>query len=465
MASTTITPSPLRDDVPTDPFTKAATHTNTDAVVVGGGMAGLIAACYLARGGLSVTLFEKASSLGGRAATQRVDGFAINRGIHALYTGGATSEVLAELGVTYSAGVPKTTFGLQGGRLYPFPTSPAALLTSRLLGLGEKLELIRLLAGLSRIDARSLARTSVQQWLDETIRRPRARRVFTALARVFVYSAALDLVSADVFVDRLQRSLKHRVEYVDGGWQTLVDGLRRVASDAGARIVSGTRVESLAHRDGHVAGVRLHDGTFVGASAVILATTPQEAAPRVDGSAHPLLRRMVDALVPAQVACLDVALRALPRPRYPIVWDLDGPRFFTTQSRYARVAPEGGALVHAFKQLDPRQPSSAAGDERDLEAFLDAAQPGWRHVVMKRVSLPRIAAAGALPLAASGGFAGRPGPEVPGIEGLLLAGDWIGSEGFLADASAASARRAAHLALESKVGAARGSLRGRLSVA
>jgi hypothetical protein len=35
---------------------------------------------------------------------------------------------------------------------------------------------------------------------------------------------------------------------------------------------------------------------------------------------------------------------------------------------------------------------------------------------------------------------------VPGIAGLYLAGDWVGPEGFLADASTASARAAAALA-------------------
>src|SRR5690348_10873067 len=42
----------------------------TDVVIVGGGLAGLSAAAYLARGGVAVTLFEKAAHLGGRAATQ-----------------------------------------------------------------------------------------------------------------------------------------------------------------------------------------------------------------------------------------------------------------------------------------------------------------------------------------------------------------------------------------------------------
>jgi uncharacterized protein with NAD-binding domain and iron-sulfur cluster len=37
---------------------------------------------------------------------------------------------------------------------------------------------------------------------------------------------------------------------------------------------------------------------------------------------------------------------------------------------------------------------------------------------------------------------------VPGLEDLYLAGDWVGPEGFLVDASAASARRAARSVLE-----------------
>ena len=95
--------------------------TQTDVVVIGGGMAGLTAACYLARAGADVTLFEKAPNLGGRAASQDFDGFRFNRGIHALYTGGATSRVLQELGITYGHGSPKETFMLQGGELYPIP--------------------------------------------------------------------------------------------------------------------------------------------------------------------------------------------------------------------------------------------------------------------------------------------------------------------------------------------------------
>jgi phytoene dehydrogenase-like protein len=422
----------------------------TDVVVVGGGIAGLTATCYLARSGVGVTLFEKAPILGGRAATLSFDDFRFNRGIHALYTGGATSQVLQELGITYGYGSPKETFVLQGGELYPFPVTPSQFVHRGLLDARDKLGLVRLFARLATVKPHTVALVSVAEWLEHNVRRPRLRRLMAAVARTFVYTSALDLVSAEVFVDKLWRTFRHPVHYIDGGWQTLIDALRGTAEQAGARIVSGTRVERIEHDNGRALGVRLRDGSLVGASVVIVATRPQDAARLVEGGTHSVLRRIVNDLVPGKLACLDVALRRLPSLRHPVVQDLDGPRFMTAQSLYSRVAPEGGALIYTFKQLDPANPGDQRENERDLEDLLDAAQPGWRDVLVKRQYLPRIEAVGTLPTAAGGGFAGRPDSRVPGMANLYLSGDWIGPEGFLSDASTASARRVAQLLLSQR---------------
>jgi phytoene dehydrogenase-like protein len=418
-----------------------------DVIIVGGGLAGLSAACYLRRAGARVTLFEKAANLGGRATTQNYDGYLFNRGVHAIYTGGATSEVLQDLGITYNYGIPKDLFLLHQGQIYPFPVGISPLLKSHLFKLGDKIEFVRIFSTLPRLQAKDLAHISVQEWLERTVRRPLVRQFIAAAARVAVYSAALDLVSAEVFVSRLQISLKHPVHYVEGGWQTLVEKLRQAARQVGVNIVCGCRVVSVEHQHGQIQGVRLHDGRVLAAANVILATTPAEALKLVDGGTYAPLCEIVDPFIPARVACLDVALRRLPEPRYPAVQDLDRPLFMTTQSCYTRIAPENGALVSTFKQLDPMHASDPQQDEHELENLLDTVQPGWRDLLVKRIFLPRIEAISMLPIASSGGYAGRPGPQVPGIAHLYLAGDWIGA-GFLADASMRSARQAAQLILQ-----------------
>ncbi|MCF3965466.1 FAD-dependent oxidoreductase, partial [Streptomyces fuscigenes] len=53
--------------------------SRADVVVIGAGAAGLAAAHHLAAGGLSVTVLEAAPRVGGRMATERVDGFLLDR--------------------------------------------------------------------------------------------------------------------------------------------------------------------------------------------------------------------------------------------------------------------------------------------------------------------------------------------------------------------------------------------------
>jgi phytoene dehydrogenase-like protein len=67
----------------------------------------------------------------------------------------------------------------------------------------------------------------------------------TAVARKFTYTTALDLVSAEMFVEKLQRSVRHPVHDVEGGWQVLVDGLRYASEASDARTVIGAHVESV----------------------------------------------------------------------------------------------------------------------------------------------------------------------------------------------------------------------------
>lgn len=420
-------------------------NISTDVAIIGGGLAGLSAAAYLARAGMDVTLFEKSHELGGRAVTQMHEGYAFNRGIHAFYYGSAGTRVLRELGVTYSYKNPRGVQLYGQGRFTAAPVSTSSILSTDFLSFSEKVAFLGLFTRIMRTKPASVGGQSAREWLEREVRNPRLRQMLTAFARTLTYCANLDLMSAEVF---LQRVVLSDVRYVDGGWQSIVESLRGKASKAGAHLLSGARVSELIQQGGQIEGVRLADGSNVAARAVLLATTSAEALKLLEGESYASLRQTLADRPPVRVACLDVALSHLPAPEHAIVFDLEQPRFLTTQSLFARVAPESGALIHAFKQLDPAQPGDPRQDERDLEAWLDLVQPGWRAALVKRIYLPRIDAISLLPDAGNGGLAGRPGVQIPGVSNLYLAGDWIGDAGYLADASLASARQAAHLLIQ-----------------
>ncbi|HVN87810.1 MAG TPA: FAD-dependent oxidoreductase [Candidatus Binatia bacterium] len=414
-----------------------------EVVVVGGGLGGLAAATYLARAGRSVTLFEKARALGGRAATHVEDGFHFNLGPHALYRDGEGMKVLRELNVTFAGGIPAVagSYAVDGGRKHTLPGGFVSLLTTSLFGLGGKLETARLLGTVQKIDARAIQDASVREWLDRHIRNAAVRRLVQALFRVATYANAPEQQSAGAALEQLQMALGANVLYLHRGWQTLVAGLRSAAEAAGVTIVNGTRVVTVDH-DRTVRGVHLADGTTRTAAAVVIAATPSDVAallPTCDAA-----RRWTDDLIPVRAACLDIALSHLPQPHARFALGLDQPLYLSVHSAVANLAPKSNATICVAKYLAPGA-SDPKADERELDQLLDLAQPGWRGVLVHRRFLPAMMVTGALVTATMGGTAGRPGPMVPGVEGVYVVGDWVGRCGQLADATLASAKRAAEL--------------------
>lgn len=416
---------------------------STDLVIIGGGLGGLTAAAMAAKAGLSVVVLEKASEPGGRAATTEKRGFAWNLGAHALYRGGPACAALDALGVAYPGKTPPVSGGhaLRGDALHTLPTGFLSLVSTDVCGLSAKLELARLLGTIAWIDAAALDGVTVTAWLSGALQSPETRALVAAFLRVSTYGGDMDRMSAGAAVAQLQQAYKHNVLYLDGGWRTLVDGLRRAAEAAGATIRTGARVASVDTMDNVVNSVTLADGTRIAARAVILATSPGAASAMLPGSA-PLAAYARD-LVPVRVACLDVALSSLPVRRSLFALGIDRPLYASVHSATARLAPEGGALIHLLHYAPS---DDARADEAELLALLDHLQPSFRDVLVEKRFLPSMIAHNALPTAAMGGLAGRPGAEVAGTSGLYLVGDWVGPQGMLADAVFASAGVAAGLA-------------------
>ncbi|MBL8217656.1 MAG: NAD(P)/FAD-dependent oxidoreductase [Bryobacterales bacterium] len=408
--------------------------TMADAVVVGGGLAGLTAAAYLARAGERVMVVEQARDLGGRARTNHEGGFSFNLGPHAVYLAGAGAQVLRELNIPFPGGQPGGgSFLFSHGRLHTLPEGFVSLASTGLFGLREKLELAGLMTRIQRVETDSIAHVRFADWLAAEIETEGVRELLTTLIRVATYTHPTQDMSAGAAIRQLQLASNSGVRYVDGGWQTLVDALRNHVLANGGEIVTGRAVRSVAQ------GVVLDDGTTLNARSVILAGSPGMVA-YLTG-----IREWEATRVPVHAACLDVALRSLPHSGNRAAFGMQEPLYASVHSAVARLAPDGGALVHIARYggLQGRDPQHV---REELEDLLDRLQPGWRAHVVKTRFLPGLTVSHAAVLAAQGGLAGRPPVAVQGRPGLFLAGDWVGSEGMLADASFASGRRAAQLA-------------------
>lgn len=116
--------------------------------VVGGGITGLTAAYALVRAGVTVRLFEADPRLGGAIASERSpDGWLIEAGPNSLQENSPVlTRLIAELDLTSERVVAqpaaKNRYILRDGRPVVAPTSPPALFTSKLFGLGTKLRIL-----------------------------------------------------------------------------------------------------------------------------------------------------------------------------------------------------------------------------------------------------------------------------------------------------------------------------------
>lgn len=423
----------------------------TQVIVVGGGLSGLTAAAYLARAGKSVTLFEKASALGGRARTQECNSFLFNQGPHALYLGGEARKVLREFGVVPTGGKPRPKAqGYIGGELHEISATPLSFFRNKLLTRRGKIELLRFFSKALWLNPREYAHVTMQDWLNTEFRKPDSRTFIEALGRTVTYVNAPEYQSAGEFLAQLQIYARGNVLYMDGGWQTLADGMRRAAVEHGVEVVTGGSVESVCY-DGARHIVKLASGAVHMADTVIVATDPSSASRLIEGGHNPTLRDWAASAVPVRAACLNLGLRRLPKPGNTFGLGLDTPLYMSVHSAYARLAPDGQVVIHLLKYLHPDVTTTPEQDERELEEMLDALQPGWREEVVARSFLPRMTVINAMSLAARGGLEGRPGPQVPGSPNLYMVGDWVGKQGSLLDAGLTSARTASQMVLAGAV--------------
>ena len=370
--------------------------------IVGGGIAGLVAAITCAEEGTKVRLVEAHESLGGRARS--TDGpYKANLGPHAMYNDGAFWRWMRERDILPAYRKAR----LSGVRL-------------RLGGTLRRTPPLGTLPAILRLRGREApVATDFGTWAASHTDEDTAALAASA-AGVFTFHHDPGELSAAFVWPRMARLLltvPSIVTYPVAGWSTLVAALEKRVHELGVTVDTGTRMEELP------------------ATPTILATELDQARELLgDDSLRWQSGRTV---------CLDLGVRHR-RGDPTIVSDLDESGWI---GRYSganpTIAPDGEELIQAQMPIRPGESVDMAAMR--LERFLDVSIEDWRGRETWRRRQVMDGRSGALDMP---GSSWRDRPAVDRGDGVFLAGDMVAAEGMLAEVSWASAVEASRLALK-----------------
>jgi hypothetical protein len=373
-----------------------------EITIVGGGLAGLVAAISVAEKGGSVILHEARPRLGGRAHSAR-GAHKANYGPHALYRHGALERWLLERDLLPPVVFPSLTGVrlLDGGKLkrLPLPLLPM----QRNAGMSAPID------------------RSYREWATELMGQ-RGAECAIGFASLPTFHGDPGVLSAAFVQERIQRSLAWRpVYYVCGGWQRLVDILEARALELGVRIVTGHGCDALP------------DGP------TIVATDLDSAAGLLGDSSVEWPR--------TTTAIYDIALEPR-RGDAPAVLSLDDRIYASNYAhRDASVTPTGENLIQASAGLRTGEDGESAWLR--IEGVFDATWPDWRRRVRwQRKAVCQDAAGPADPP----GKSWRDRPAIDRGDGRWLVGDCVAAPGVLSEVAFESAIRAAEHVAEKLLG-------------
>jgi NAD(P)-binding Rossmann-like domain len=371
--------------------------------IVGGGLAGLVAAIASAEAGASVRLYEAHQTLGGRARPSDPP-YIAHDGPHVLYDNGPMWAWLTERDLI--------------GPAARTPVEALAAFRFRRQGRLRRLPhpgIVRLLAHPSRV---APVDQDFRGWVAAHYGEDAARAASNLLG-VATFDADPGRLSAAFGWERMRRvfgGLPPAARYVRGGWGSMLARMEAHARTLGVTVELGSRVDRLPE------------------PPVIVATSL--------AAARPLLGDDSLSWESGRTLLLDLGLRRQRGDAF-VISDLDEAGW---AERYTApdpsLAPPGHSLVQAQMPLRPGE-ASAAGLQR-LEGMLDLGYPGWRRRQSWRRQAVASGRTGALDLP---GRTWRDRPAVDCGGGVFLAGDMVAAPGLLSEVSFASALHATHSAL------------------
>ncbi|MEC7178113.1 MAG: FAD-dependent oxidoreductase [Candidatus Thermoplasmatota archaeon] len=353
-------------------------------VVIGAGIAGLVAAIHAVSNGHHVVVLERKSKIGGRGTSQNSQGFSLHFGPHLIDKSGPFYKLCKQL-----------------SRVKP------SIKSVRL----DKIEVVGhgLVRPVGNIKQAALNRQSI-----------RAKEVGDPIYEAMKFLATWGISEND---SRLKSLLKSKLSVSTEGWIGLIGRLGAALDEVGVLIETGCEVISLLDNK-----VTLSDGRQVDFDAAILACGL--------GAARTILQEVNEEIFASNFANLS------PKFASSIEAGLSSKPML---GKHCLVDYENGAAIIDYTAIQPRLTASGShisaiitGGSEDcsverLESILDTHISGWKNHLITDLRQQKIVV----------GYSNCVEYDIFSKERILLAGPWVKSEYLLADAAADTGKRAA----------------------
>lgn len=368
------------------------------AIVVGGGISGLVCAYALRKAGVSAMVLEASPRAGGLIRSERRDGFLLELGPQS-FSGTAQLRVLcSELGIAEEIVVapPRAPrYVLVNGKLTPVPLSPPAMLTSSLLSGRTKWNVARDAFGASHApdEDESIAHFVRRKFGEELLERlvgPFVSGIYAGDPdRLSLRAAFPSLYEAEKSAGSVIRGMMRAAKAKKGpgekptlmsfrnGNETLTRGL---AAKLGDSLRTGAEVLGIARRsDGAGFDVRVHSGSTgetLRTDSLVM-TLPADTAGALLRDVNPAFEPVLCGIEYAAVAVVSLGyLRA------DVAYSVDGFGFLAPRSSGLRVlgtvwnsslfpdrAPSAQVLMTSFVG-GATDPAAATLSEQELSAMV-----------------------------------------------------------------------------------------------
>ena len=348
---------------------------HVSALVVGGGISGLVCAYALCKAGIDAQLVEASSRPGGVITSVSRDGFLLELGPQSFSSTPALRELCLDLGISnelLQAPPHAPRYVLIDGQLRPVPLSPLAFFMSSLVGSFTKWALVRDILGKTTPPdndesiAAFIRRKFSPQILDRLVG-PFVSGIYAGdPERLSVRSAFPQLYEAEKSAGSIVRGMLRAAKSKKGPrerpiLQSFCEGnetlIRALAANLGAALLTNTKVAEISQQNDGSFHVRLEmpGEESVSAKSLILAT-PTNITGTLLSPLDPSFESALNSVECAPVAVVSLAYR-----QTDVAHSLDGFGFLVPRSAGLRVlgsvwnsslfpgrAPEGHALLTSF---------------------------------------------------------------------------------------------------------------------